>query len=55
MSCDGEGHLYQRIGWHSPEFGGQWQEEEEVGRCPYCDGTGREIIEVEPIEMEDLP
>jgi hypothetical protein len=25
------------------------------GPCPYCAGTGREEIKVEPIGMEDLP
>jgi len=23
--------------------------------CPYCHGTGNEVIIVEPIDLEDLP
>lgn len=26
----------------------------DYGECTVCEGTGRELIEVEPIEMEDL-
>lgn len=26
----------------------------DCGPCPVCEGTGSEIIEVEPIKMEDL-
>lgn len=26
----------------------------DCGPCPACEGTGGELIEVEPIEMEDL-
>ena len=26
----------------------------DCGPCPYCKGTGGEIIETQPIEMEDL-
>ena len=32
---------------------GQWDPEDR-GPCPYCDGTGGEIIETQPIEMADL-
>jgi hypothetical protein len=32
---------------------GQWDPENR-GPCPYCDGTGGEIIITQPIEMEDL-
>ena len=26
----------------------------DCGPCPQCEATGSEIVEVEPIEMEDL-
>lgn len=26
----------------------------DCGECPVCEGTGSEIIEVQPIEMEDM-
>src|SRR5258706_14469585 len=32
---------------------GQWDPEDR-GPCPYCEGTGGEIITTQPIEMEDL-
>jgi len=32
---------------------GQWDPEDH-GPCPYCEGTGGEIITTQPIEMEDL-
>jgi len=32
---------------------GEWDPEDR-GPCPYCDGTGGEIITTQPIEMEDL-
>jgi hypothetical protein len=32
---------------------GQWDPEDR-GPCPYCEGTGGEIITVQPIEMADL-
>lgn len=45
-SCGSEGRVY--VGHPNdphPRDGGE---------CEECDGTGREIIEAEPIEMEDL-
>ena len=33
---------------------GQYEGERDCGQCPVCNGTGCEIIEVEPIEMADL-
>ena len=32
---------------------GEWDPEDR-GPCPYCEGTGGEIITTQPIEMEDL-
>lgn len=29
-------------------------DERDHGECPACNGTGRELVEVEPIEMDDL-
>ena len=28
--------------------------DQDWGECPYCEGTGGEVIKVEPIEMSDL-
>lgn len=42
--CGSEGRLYS----------GQYEDERDCGECPVCEGTGGEIIETEPIEMEDL-
>jgi hypothetical protein len=46
-ACGTEGRIY-RQGRHC------W-DEIDYGQCPYCEGTGGEIIEVQPIDMEDLP
>lgn len=43
--CQAEGRIYR----------GQYEDERDCGECPVCEGTGSEIIEAEPIEMEDLP
>ena len=29
-------------------------DDHDEGPCPVCEGTGSEIVEVEPIDMEDL-
>lgn len=42
--CGSEGRLYAR----------QYEDERDVGECPVCEGTGGEIIETEPITLEDL-
>lgn len=52
-ACGSEGRLYERHTWYDREYGYQ-DGEEDTGPCPYCEGTGGELIEVEPIEMEDL-
>ena len=42
--CGSEGRIYR----------GQYDDERDCGQCPACDGTGFEVIETQPIEMEDL-
>lgn len=42
--CGSEGRLYC----------GQYEDERDCGPCPVCEGTGGEIIEVDPIDLEDL-
>jgi hypothetical protein len=44
-ACGSEGRIYR----------GQYEDERDCGPCPYCEGTGGEIITVQPIELEDLP
>ena len=39
-ACDGEGRIVGNWWLHS-------------GECPYCDGTGGEFIEGQPIDLED--
>jgi hypothetical protein len=43
--CQGEGR-------HLTCDGGPY--EEDHGECCVCEGTGRALVEVDPIEMEDL-
>ena len=43
-TCGGEGQIY----------GGEYEDERDCGPCEVCEGTGGEIIETQPIEMEDL-
>jgi len=45
-ACGAEGRVFVTIS-------GQWDSEDR-GPCPYCEGTGGEIIETQPIEMTDL-
>ena len=48
-ACDGEGRLYEAdCDWqHGPG-------ERDIGPCDQCEGTGGEIIDTQPIELEDL-
>jgi hypothetical protein len=46
-ACGTEGRFYTSNG-NDPD----WTDH---GECPYCEGTGGELIEVQPIELEDLP
>lgn len=54
QACGSEGRVYvtgyDHGSWNEPPH---WYERD-TGPCPYCEGTGGEIIETEPIEMEDL-
>jgi hypothetical protein len=43
-ACGSEGRIYR--GWY--------EDERDCGPCPYCDGTGGEVIETQPIDLEDL-
>lgn len=42
--CGSEGRIYR----------GRYEDERDCGQCPACKGTGYEVIETEPIELEDL-
>jgi hypothetical protein len=44
-ACGTEGRIYHGIGDKPWDY---------VEECPYCDGTGGEIITTQPIEMADL-
>jgi DnaJ-class molecular chaperone len=47
-ACGGDGRVWtSRYGGNDPDV---W----DAGPCPVCEGTGDEIVEVQPIEMEDL-
>jgi hypothetical protein len=49
-ACGSEGHLYE---WTSALD--TWgQPLQDISKCPWCEGTGGEIIETQPIELEDL-
>lgn len=43
-TCGSEGRIYR----------GLYEDERDCGPCPVCEGTGSEVIEVEPVELEDL-
>ena len=49
-ACGSEGRLYV-TDYDSSQ--GCWGERD-IGPCPYFEGTGGEIIAVQPIDMEDL-
>lgn len=44
-ACGSEGRIYHGDGSHRMDW---------VELCPYCEGTGGEMIEVEPIDLEDI-
>jgi ssDNA-binding Zn-finger/Zn-ribbon topoisomerase 1 len=43
-ACGSEGRILR----------GQYEDEYDDGPCPACEGTGEEIVEVEPIDQDDL-
>lgn len=47
--CGSEGRLYRTRSGHPND-----PDTIDRGPCAECEGTGRELIEVEPIELEDL-
>ncbi len=51
-NCDGEGRITRFTGEFCRETGAAI--ERDYGKCPVCNGTGMEEIEVEPITLEDL-
>lgn len=46
--------LCEACGSEGRMFVGSYEDERDIGECPVCHGTGREEVEGEPIEMEDL-
>lgn len=44
-TCDSEGRIYR----------GLYEDERDCGPCPDCEATGGEIIETDPVELDDLP
>lgn len=48
-ACNGEGRMFEPCcDWqHGPG-------EIDVGPCEECEGTGGQVIETEPVELEDL-
>jgi hypothetical protein len=52
--CDGEGRIYELVLTYERDAAPHW-DDADIGPCEVCEGSGGEIIEVEPIEMEDLP
>lgn len=47
-ACGSEGRVL------TSRYGGNDPDTIDLGPCPWCEGTGGEIIETDPIEMEDL-
>lgn len=43
-ACGSEGRIYC----------GQYEDERDTGPCPWCEGTGGELIETQPITLADL-
>jgi DnaJ-class molecular chaperone len=49
-ACGSEGRIYIDT-YQRDEYGNMMEAAEE---CPYCEGTGGELIETQPIELADL-
>lgn len=49
-ACQSEGRIYVSDGF-------SWDDgprERDIGPCEVCEGTGGEIVEVQPIDLSDL-
>jgi hypothetical protein len=53
-ACGTDGRLYVLDYCHGSRNEPPHWGDRDDGPCPYCEGTGGEIIEVEPIGIEDL-
>lgn len=53
-NCGSEGRLYRRCMVYEPGCAFAHEDQEDAGECPECKGTGRALVEVEPITIEDL-
>lgn len=52
-ACGTEGRIYERHQGYCRHTG-YYEGEVDTGPCPYCEGTGGEIIEVQMVEMDEL-
>ena len=52
-TCGTEGRIIRQALYHSSAHVGA-PDEIDYGECPDCDGTGGALVEVEPIEEDDL-
>ena len=52
LDCGTEGRIY--IADYFYDRDGLQQGERDDGPCPSCEGTGGELIETDPITLEDL-
>lgn len=43
-ACGSEGRIYV----------GQFDDERDAGECPYCEGTGGELIATRPVTIDDI-
>jgi hypothetical protein len=54
-ACGTEGRIYVADWTYDRNAGGMVPDQRDTGPCPWCEGTGGEIILTQPIELEDLP
>ena len=52
-ACGSEGRIYVKD-WDYDRESGDYYGERDTGPCPWCEGTGGEIILTQPITLEDL-
>ncbi len=48
--CQSEGRIIRAVSRHW----GLEPREEDCGECPVCEGTGMALVEVEPVEEEEI-